>query len=71
MRDSDQMVRIQALEAEHDGLLDSLPPSDKLADIGWMLQELRVGLFAQTLGTKRSVSEKRVRQALAEVAITG
>jgi hypothetical protein len=30
-----------------------------------MLQELRVSYFAQSLGTKGKVSEKRIRQALA------
>jgi hypothetical protein len=29
-----------------------------------MLQELRVSLFAQELGTKGRISEKRVREAM-------
>jgi hypothetical protein len=33
-----------------------------------MLQELRVSLFAQTLGTRGSVSEKRVAAAMHELA---
>jgi ATP-dependent helicase HrpA len=37
---------------------------DKLAEIGWMIEELRVSLFAQRLGTAYPVSEKRVRRAL-------
>ncbi len=36
-------------------------------DVRWMLQELRVSLFAQQLGTPTPVSEKRVRTALATV----
>ncbi|WP_344841387.1 DUF3418 domain-containing protein [Kribbella ginsengisoli] len=31
-----------------------------------MLEELRISLFAQTLGTPYPVSEKRIRKALAE-----
>lgn len=32
-----------------------------------MLEELRVSLFAQTLGTKYTVSDKRIRKAIAEL----
>ena len=70
-RDRERMARIQPLEAEHDKLLDTLPPSPELIDIGWQLQELRVSLFAQQVGVEGTVSEKRVRQALREVAMTG
>ena len=39
-----------------------------MTDIGWMVEELRVSLFAQSLGTAHPVSEKRVRTAIAAVA---
>ena len=44
-----------------------------MTDIGWMVEELRVSLFAQSLGTSGPVSEKRVRAAIAAVAtpVTG
>jgi ATP-dependent helicase HrpA len=32
--------------------------------VGWLLEELRVSLFAQSLGTAVPVSEKRVRTAI-------
>jgi ATP-dependent helicase HrpA len=35
-----------------------------LDDVRWMIEELRVGAFAQQLGTRFPVSEKRVRRAL-------
>ena len=35
-----------------------------LAETRWMLEELRVSLFAQTLGTQAPVSENRVLAAL-------
>ncbi|WP_298458821.1 ATP-dependent RNA helicase HrpA [uncultured Cellulomonas sp.] len=38
-----------------------------LADVRWLLEELRVSLFAQGLGTAVPVSEKRVRAALAAI----
>lgn len=39
-----------------------------VAEVGWLLEELRVGLFAQALGTAVPVSAKRVRAALAAAA---
>lgn len=36
-----------------------------LADVRWQLEELRVSLFAQQLGTAAPVSEKRIRRMLA------
>jgi ATP-dependent helicase HrpA len=32
-----------------------------------MVEELRVSVFAQSLGTRGKVSEKRIRQALAAI----
>ncbi|WP_435737509.1 ATP-dependent RNA helicase HrpA [Cellulosimicrobium sp. PMB13] len=45
-------------------------PSDpvraqELADVRWLVEELRVSLFAQQLGTDGPVSEKRIRKILA------
>ncbi|MGY5766596.1 ATP-dependent RNA helicase HrpA [Brachybacterium sp. DNPG3] len=37
-------------------------------EIDWLLEELRVSLFAQTLGTKQTVSDKRVRKAIAALS---
>ncbi|WP_198674471.1 ATP-dependent RNA helicase HrpA [Idiomarina tyrosinivorans] len=45
-----------------------LPLSDEVREIRWMIEELRVSFFAQTLGTRYPISEKRVKQALAEVS---
>ncbi|WP_263120210.1 ATP-dependent RNA helicase HrpA [Cellulomonas sp. RIT-PI-Y] len=44
-------------------------PADLAAldDVRWLIQELRVSLFAQQLGTPVPVSEKRVRKALAGI----
>ena len=38
-----------------------------LRDARWMLQELRVSLFAQQLGTQGKVSAKRIEKLLAGV----
>ncbi|MCB7135950.1 ATP-dependent RNA helicase HrpA [Cellulosimicrobium marinum] len=37
----------------------------ELADVRWLVEELRVSLFAQQLGTDGPVSEKRIRKVLA------
>ncbi|APX32386.1 ATP-dependent RNA helicase HrpA [Brachybacterium sp. P6-10-X1] len=37
-------------------------------EIDWLLQELRVSLFAQTLGTKQTVSDKRIRKAISALS---
>lgn len=45
-----------------------LAPAE-VTEIRWMIEELRVSFFAQTLGTRYPISEKRVRQALTSVQI--
>jgi ATP-dependent helicase HrpA len=40
------------------------PLPDFVDDVGWLLEELRVSLFAQSLGTAVPVSEKRVLSAI-------
>jgi ATP-dependent helicase HrpA len=63
-RDRRAMAEIRTLEAEHDRLVDTMGATVALIDAGWLLQELRVSLFAQQLGTKTPVSPQRVRRAL-------
>ena len=41
----------------------------EVSDIRWMLEELRVSFFAQTLGTPYPISDKRVLQAIHGVKI--
>ncbi len=71
-RESLLQEQVDGVEAAYADLLDSLPAVRRAAadvtDIGWLVEELRVSLFAQTLGTARPVSEKRVRTAIAQVA---
>jgi ATP-dependent helicase HrpA len=40
------------------------PPSAGLRRVRWMLEELRVSLWAQQLGTAHPVSDSRIRKAL-------
>jgi ATP-dependent helicase HrpA len=64
--------QVDGVEAAYADLLESLPATRgaaaEVTDIGWMIEELRVSLFAQTLGTAGPISEKRVRRAIADVA---
>ncbi|NHA66811.1 ATP-dependent RNA helicase HrpA [Phycicoccus flavus] len=67
--------QVDAVESAYADLLDGLPSARRRApevvDIAWMVEELRVGLFAQSLGTAYPVSEKRVRRAIAAAAEPG
>ena len=63
-RDRELMEWIRELEIERDDLSDAIPGSVELIDVAWMLQELRVSSFAQALGTKGKVSEKRIAEAM-------
>ncbi len=69
-RDRDAMQRVRTLEAELDRLVEALPFTPEMLDVAWMLQELRVSLFAQSVGAKGPISEKRVRRAL-DALVTG
>jgi ATP-dependent helicase HrpA len=70
--DRDRMRAVHELEDAYRRRLDALPRgaaiSGPLAEVPWMLEELRVHHFAQSLGTRGGVSNKRIRQVLAESA---
>ncbi|RAJ98844.1 ATP-dependent RNA helicase HrpA [Aliidiomarina maris] len=68
-RDRLRMLTIEKLESQWQAKLKQVPkgdsPSEALLNFRWMLEELRVSLFAQQLGTAYPVSEQRLQQALA------
>ena len=45
-------------------LTEGRPPGERLRRVRWMLEELRVSLWAQQLGTAHPVSDQRIRKAL-------
>jgi ATP-dependent helicase HrpA len=57
-RDAERMRRVQALEDRFERAA-SAPREAR-----WMLEELRVSLFAQSIGTPQRVSEERVGRAI-------
>lgn len=67
-RDARNQEVVDRVELAYADLLDSLSPIDRrsraVRDVGWMVEELRVSLFANSLGTAHPVSEKRVRAAI-------
>jgi ATP-dependent helicase HrpA len=52
-------------------LPDGRPPGAGLRKVRWMLEEFRVSLWAQQLGTAYPVSDQRIRKALAATGSTG
>ncbi len=69
-RDVQRLRTVAALETRYETLLDAyerskqpLPPD--AVELGWLLEELRVSEFAQTLGTAVSVSPQRINRDLA------
>ena len=70
-RDPRQMAELEPLLADYDALCEEQPAGKLPAaveEIGFMLEELRVQYFAQKLGTRVSVSPKRIRMAIAKLS---
>ncbi|WP_067476499.1 ATP-dependent RNA helicase HrpA [Actinomadura hibisca] len=71
-RDRQLSHQVQVLQQEYEQALRRLPPArrddEPARQVRWMLEELRVSLFAQQLGTRFPVSDKRIRKAMAQLA---
>jgi ATP-dependent helicase HrpA len=66
-RDRQRTAEINALEDRYRRLVERLPPARVTTDVaeaGWLIEELRVGTFAQVLGTRVPVSATRVSREL-------
>ncbi len=70
-KDERRMIEVHEVEDEYFATVDNLPAGRRLdpdvADVRWMLEELRVSVFAQQLGTAGPVSVARVRKALSRL----
>ena len=66
--DRERMSRVQAVQSAYDELRQALSPAraeaDDVRDIARMIEEFRVSLWAQQLGTSRPVSEQRIYRAI-------
>ena len=66
-RDRQRMTEVGIVEDDYRKLLAALTPSQvtrRVVETGWLIEELRVSLFAQSVGAKGSVSAKRVRREI-------
>jgi ATP-dependent helicase HrpA len=62
----DQLRPVQdAVLHQIEALAEGRPPGEKLRRARWMIEEYRVSLFAQQLGTDGPVSDQRIRKLLA------
>lgn len=69
-KDRRKLHEIHALEQRYGKLLKKLDRAQVTADVidvGWMLEELRIHVFAEVLGTSRPVSTQRIVKALQQL----
>lgn len=70
--DRQRMHQVHGVEDAYDAVVQALPStrrdSSDVRDIAWQIEELRVSLWAQQLGTPRPVSEQRIYRAIDAVA---
>jgi ATP-dependent helicase HrpA len=69
-READGLQLITELEDEYAAICARCPAGPlpvAVAEAGWLLEELRVNLFAQSVGTAAPISAKRVRAAFAKL----
>ncbi|CAI9408598.1 ATP-dependent RNA helicase HrpA [Aestuariimicrobium sp. T2.26MG-19.2B] len=67
VRDRELQEQVDELEDEYAAVVDRQPPgplTPQVEEVAFLIEELRVGLFAQTLRTAVPISPKRVRTAL-------
>ncbi|MGE5134906.1 MAG: ATP-dependent RNA helicase HrpA [Gemmatimonadota bacterium] len=71
-RDTELMAAVHRVTDAWQQAMKDLPAADRAGpaaqDVRWLIEELRVSLFAQTLGTRVPVSEKRIMSALARLS---
>lgn len=70
-KDRINQIELDKLYELYDKLMDKIakdqPVPEEVRDVYWMLEELKVSMFAQTLGTPYPISAKRIKQAIAEI----
>ncbi len=70
--DRARMLKVEQVQQAWQSWLNKLPPArrddEDVQEIRWMIEELRVSYFAQQLGTPYPVSDKRILQAMEQIA---
>jgi ATP-dependent helicase HrpA len=73
-RDAERMAAVRRVADAYQRAVEQLPAGRRsgpdVRAAAWMIEELRVSLFAQVLGTSGPVSEKRIQAALARLTGT-
>ncbi len=73
-RDAERMAAVHRMTDAYQRAVEQLPAAPRsgtdVQSVRWMIEELRVSLFAQVLGTSGPVSEKRILAALARLTDT-
>jgi ATP-dependent helicase HrpA len=71
-RDAERMAAVRRVTDAYSRAVTALAPARRqdgdVRAVRWMIEELRVSLFAQVLGTSGPVSEKRIGAALSQLA---
>ncbi|MDR0836820.1 MAG: ATP-dependent RNA helicase HrpA [Propionibacteriaceae bacterium] len=72
-RDAPLAQQLDPIQDDYADLLAQVPPNDPvppaIADIGFLIEELRVQLFAQALKTSVPVSAKRIKTAMSQAQV--
>ncbi|HUK67288.1 MAG TPA: ATP-dependent RNA helicase HrpA [Streptosporangiaceae bacterium] len=67
-RDADRLAVVRRVTDAYQRAIEELPApgrrGEQVRAVRWMIEELRVSLFAQALGTPAPVSEQRIRSVL-------
>ena len=67
-RDAQAMAVVHRVEDAYQAALAAVPSAvrtgEAAREVRWMIEELRVSLFAQTIGTPVPVSERRIMAAI-------
>ena len=70
--DRARMLKVEQVQQAWQSWLNKLPPArrddEDVQAIRWMIEELRVSYFAQQLGTPYPISDKRILQAMEQIA---
>lgn len=70
-RDAQQMAVVHRVQDAYASALAALPAEarsgDAAREIRWQIEELRVSLFAQTIGTPAPVSERRLMTSIGQL----
>lgn len=69
-RDQQRMVEVLPIEQRFTSFVDRLPAgkaTPAVAEVRWLLEELRVQVFAQPVGTRGKVSLKKVAERLVSI----